>query len=61
MKISKALTWDELAEDYNKVNSGRKAQTYRRETIFRWAERQTDKYVVDEVMGTLHRIESEEE
>lgn len=55
MDISKALTWDELADEYDKTTGGR-ARTELMDTIFEWAERQTSKFFVDPVKGTIHRI-----
>ena len=49
----KAITWDELADDYRRA-TGRTAKTRPMETIFAWAEAQTDKYIVHKD-GTLHR------
>lgn len=53
-KRSKALTWDDLADDYKKV-TGRSARVRPMEEIFNWAERQTKRYLVDPDEGTLHR------
>jgi hypothetical protein len=55
-KTGKALTWNELADLYDEKHSGRPARTLRMETVFNWAERQTDKFKVDEKEGTIHKI-----
>lgn len=44
----KALTWDELANIYDKGGNGRKAKTLPMATIFDWAERQTERFCVSE-------------
>ncbi len=54
MNIGKALTWEELADIYDKSKGGRPARTMRMDTIFAWAERQTDKFSVSSD-GTLHK------
>jgi len=54
IKVGKALTWDELAKEYNKYNS-RKAYTLPMDTVFNWAEKKTDKFKVSEE-GTIHKI-----
>jgi len=51
--MTKALTWNELADLFDKANNGRKARTLSMGTVFEWAEKQTEKfYVSDE--GTIH-------
>jgi hypothetical protein len=52
---TKALTWDELANIYDKEHSGRKARTMSMDTIFKWAERQTDKFKVSKE-GTIYTL-----
>ena len=47
MSKLKALTWKELADLYNKSNNGRRAQTLPMDNIFSWAEKQTDKFILD--------------
>ena len=37
---SKALTWDELADAYDKQHSGRPARTLPMDRVFEWAESQ---------------------
>lgn len=54
--IGKALTWDELAKFYNKVNSGRKAQTLPMDQVFDWANKQKEKFYVCPDEGTIHII-----
>ena len=51
MKLSEALTWDDLANDYPGC-----ARIKPMREVFDWAERQADKYYVDPEEGTLHRI-----
>ena len=55
MKIGKALTWDNLANEYKKA-TGRTALTRPMEAIFEWAEKQNDKFFVDPDKGTIHKI-----
>lgn len=43
-----ALTWNDLADDYDKMKRGRPARTLPLQTVREWAERQTDKYYVDD-------------
>jgi hypothetical protein len=40
------LTWNELAELYDKVHSGRKARTLPMEKVFEWAEQQPKRFRV---------------
>lgn len=60
MNIGKALTWDELANIYDKTNSGRKARTLPMPVIFDWAEKQIDKFYIHKTNGTIHLILKEE-
>lgn len=55
MELSKALTWDNLAKEYNSQSSERSAQTLPMDTVFAWAERQEDKFHVSKE-GTIHKI-----
>jgi hypothetical protein len=55
MKISKALTWDNLANEYKKA-TGNSAYTRSMDSIFCWAEKQTDKFFVDNNKHTIHKI-----
>jgi len=55
-----SLTWDELANEYDKVHTGRKARTLPMKTIFNWAAKQTDKFVVSPA-GFIFRIAKDEE
>ena len=55
IKLSKALTWDDLADAYDKTHSGRKARTLPMDTVLKWAECQTDKYKISNE-GTIHKI-----
>ena len=55
MKVSKALTWDDLANEYKKA-TGRTGRIQPMEVIFHWAERQDDKFFVDHNEKTIHKI-----
>lgn len=55
VKLSKALLWDELADEYDKYHSNRKARTLPMDHVFEWAEKKQDKYLVSN-KGTLHKI-----
>lgn len=59
MELSEALTWEQLANEYDKINTGRKARTLPMDYVFSWAEKQTDKYFVNQNNGTIHRILSQ--
>ena len=50
----KRLTWDELAAIYDKQTGGR-ARTMDMNTIFKWAEKQINKFYVDDD-GYLYQI-----
>lgn len=55
--LGKALTWDELDDLYDAERYRRRpARTVRMETVFEWAERQTDTFYVDPKEGTIHLI-----
>lgn len=58
MNISKALTWDELANLYDKAHTHtrRPARTLPMEKVSDWAEQQKDKFWVDPDEGTLHKV-----
>ena len=58
MKISKALTWDDLANEYKKA-TGNSAYVRSMESIFDWAEKQTDEFCVDPNKGTIHKFRKE--
>ena len=51
---SAALTWDELANLYDATHTGRPARTLPMETVFDWAERQTDRFYVHPAEDTIH-------
>jgi hypothetical protein len=55
--IGKALTWNELADIYDTAHPStiRPARTLRMETVFEWAENQTNKFLVDKE-GSIHQI-----
>jgi len=56
-KLSKSLTWNELATEYNKSHKGGilPARTLPMDTVFGWAEKQTDKFKVTKE-GTICKI-----
>ena len=54
-KLSKALTWDELADIYDKKTGGT-ARIKPMSTIFKWAKKQKKKFKVDKNEGTIHLI-----
>lgn len=58
--ISKALTWDDLANKYHEI-TGSQARTKSMDSIFEWAERKTDTFYVDKKEGTLHMIIKDKE
>ena len=60
--IAKQLTWKELADIFDK-QTGEHARIQKMDTIFEWAERQTDKFVLDEdgYLCQIITIQSEEE
>lgn len=53
--LTKALSWDELANIYDKANPSSRARTLPMDSVFEWAERQTDKFIVSEE-GTIHLL-----
>lgn len=55
MKNSKALTWDDLANEYKKA-TGNSAYTKSMDSIFDWAEKQTNKFFVDPNKHTIHKV-----
>jgi len=55
-KLSKALTWEELATEYDKSHNGRPARTLPMDSVFDWAAEQTDKFKVSNKEGTIHKI-----
>jgi len=55
LKVSEALTWDQLADKYDKMTGGC-ARTKQMDDVFEWAERNTDTFHVDAFDGTLHLI-----
>lgn len=56
LKLSSALTWDELAEEYDKLTTGRKARTIPMHKVFDYCAARKDKFVVDEKEKTIHKI-----
>jgi hypothetical protein len=60
MKIGKALTWNQLAEQYDKTHPGRPAMTYPVEAIFRWAESHPETFFYNEKEDTIHLKQMED-
>ena len=54
-ELSKPLTWDDLANEYDKSHHGRCARTLPMDSVFKWAEDQKDKFKVTKD-GMIHRI-----
>ena len=54
--MTKALTWTDLANFYDKECGGRKARTLPTNVIWEWAEKQTEKFYLSDD-GGLHLIE----
>ena len=50
------LTWEDLAKIYDKEHSGRKARTLPIDYVYEWAERQTNRFRVQED-GALELLE----
>lgn len=60
--IGVALTWDDLANAYDKESSGgRPARTLPMEQVFNHFERKKNEYYVHPTNGTIHKIEGERE
>jgi len=55
--MNNAVTWNELANIYDKTHS-RPARIHAMEEVFAWAERQTDKFFVD-ADGYLYLVASD--
>lgn len=53
--IGPALTWNELADLYDKA-TGRRARIRPMDDVFAWAEKQPEKFFVDQAEGTLHLV-----
>lgn len=53
------LSWNELADEYDKRHGGRAARTLQMETVFDWAASKESLFTVDEE-GYIHRVEKEE-
>lgn len=41
------LTWENLADIYDKYHQGRKARTLSMDSVFEWAEKRTDLFTLD--------------
>ena len=57
-EMSKPLTWDDLANEYKKA-TGTSARIKSMDSIFYWAQKQTDKFFVDHDKQTIHKIKGE--
>ena len=58
--ISKALIWDEVANDYDKLVGGRRARTLPMDEVFDALAARTEEYYVHPDDGTIHRVEKGE-
>lgn len=54
--LGKALTWDQLAEEYDTFHNGRKARTLPMQDIWNWAESQKSLFKINKEKGTIHKI-----
>ena len=54
----KKLTWENLADIYDKHHGGRKARTFSMDSVFDWAEKRTDLFTLDSE-GYLYEKEGE--
>lgn len=54
-KIGRALTWDQLADEWDKTNS-KKARTVKMGIVFDWAKKQKKRFKVKKKKGTIHKI-----
>lgn len=61
MKISDALTLDDIADLYDEYHSGRPARTLPMERVLDWAEKQTDLIYVHPKDDTFHKIVKKED
>jgi len=52
-KLSKPLTWSDLADEYDKITS-KTARILPMTSVFEWAEKQKDKFKVSK-KGTIHK------
>jgi len=56
-RIGAALTWDDLADTYDRESSGsRRARTLPMDRIFSYFERKKNEYYVHPTEGTIHKI-----
>jgi hypothetical protein len=55
MKRSKALTWNQVANEYNKISVGRPAMTLPMNYVFEKLSKAKG-FIVDEKKGTIHKI-----
>ncbi len=54
--IGPALTWEDLAEIYDKFHSDRPARTLPMDLVFKWVEKRKKEFHIDPTEGTLHKI-----
>lgn len=54
--IGEPMTWDELADEYDRAHDGRRARRLEMDVVFNWAESQVKKFRVDPKDGTIHRV-----
>lgn len=55
MKLSAALSWNQLADEYDKTHRDRPARTLPLDVVWEWAER-NERFHVVEPEGTIHLI-----
>ena len=55
MKYGEAISWEELANIYDKTTGG-KARIKPMDSIFKWAESRKDLFYLEPHEGTLHKI-----
>jgi len=55
MRYGKNLTWDELADEYDKQHSVGTARTLSLDYVFEWAEKQTNDFIVIDD-GSIHKL-----
>ena len=54
--ISEALTWDDLADEFDKGSPGRPARTLPMDKVFVCMKNKTEEFWVDPKEGTIHKI-----
>ncbi len=58
--MNKSITWEELANVYDKNNNGRKARTLPMDSVFEWGKKRKDIFYFEPIEGTLHKLEVDE-